>query len=84
VAVVLGSLVSLLARIVGGGSWQSYVGFGGSGLALLVLLLWWESRRRRAPRVEVSVLPPDHPYQPLYERKYLRQRRGQGGNGSTG
>lgn len=55
----------------------------GLNIALVILnLVVIASRRRRAPRVEVSVLPPEDPYSRLYERR--RRQRGQGGDGSTG
>lgn len=56
---------------------------GMNGALVILNLVVLESRRHRAPRVEVSELPPEHPYSRLYERKHRRQR-GQGGDGSTG
>lgn len=58
---------------------------GLNGVLVILNLVAIESRRQRgrAPRVEVSVLPPEDPYMRPYERKRRRQR-GQGGDGSTG
>jgi membrane protein implicated in regulation of membrane protease activity len=81
VAIVLGTIVSVLARLAGG-SWLDYAGFGAVGLVALLLLLWRESRRRRRARRttgrEMMVLRPGHPnYVPLPKNPT------RGGDGST-
>lgn len=80
VGIVLGVMVSVLARLAGG-SWLDYAGFGAVGLVALLLLLWRESRRRRRARHttvrEIVLLRPGHPnYVP-------RPTNAPGGDGST-